>query len=186
MCISPPCLQSVPFGLMPQISVALTALLSQPTTAPLLHVASLMGADLLKMSREDLIQICGLADGIQLLSAIKGSPLCVCIQPRLTLGALPEKSSLLYNVTPQQISHVYRQGPTGIHMLVSDEMVQNFTEETRFVIRTLKDENNDGYPVAQLVEHGVCNASMVFATPGLWVRFPRGASTNYYFFKCMK
>uniref|UniRef100_A0A674BRE2 Transcription factor CP2-like 1 n=1 Tax=Salmo trutta TaxID=8032 RepID=A0A674BRE2_SALTR len=86
------------------------------------YFVNVVGADLLKMSREDLIQICGLADGIQLLSAIKGSPLCVCIQPRLTLGALPEKSSLLYNVTPQQISHVYRQGPTGIHMLVSDEV----------------------------------------------------------------
>uniref|UniRef100_A0A674BRT5 Transcription factor CP2-like 1 n=1 Tax=Salmo trutta TaxID=8032 RepID=A0A674BRT5_SALTR len=115
------------------------------------YFVNVVGADLLKMSREDLIQICGLADGIQLLKNVpvtdqqNGKTLHLhvfhalfkCI-PRLTLGALPEKSSLLYNVTPQQISHVYRQGPTGIHMLVSDEMVQNFTEETRFVIRTLK------------------------------------------------
>uniref|UniRef100_A0A8C8BXN2 Grh/CP2 DB domain-containing protein n=1 Tax=Oncorhynchus tshawytscha TaxID=74940 RepID=A0A8C8BXN2_ONCTS len=117
------------------------------------------GADLLKMSREDLIQICGLADGIQLFNAIKGSlflwnPLCMCIQPRLTIyvcqqqDLFPPMSTLsFYNVTPQQISHIYRQGPTGIHVLVSDEMVQNFTEETSFVISTLKYENNDGYHV---------------------------------------
>lgn len=65
----------------------------------------------------------------------------------LTLGDLSEKIALLYSVTPQQISHIYRQGPTGIHILVSDEMVQNFTEETSFVVNTLKDENNDGYHV---------------------------------------
>lgn len=31
-----------------------------------------LGADLLKMSREDLVQICGPADGIRLFNAIKG------------------------------------------------------------------------------------------------------------------
>lgn len=40
----------------------------------------------------------------------------------LTLGDLSEKIALLYSVTPQQISHIYRQGPTGIHILVSDEV----------------------------------------------------------------
>lgn len=126
------------------------------------------------MSREDLIQICGPSDGIRLFNTIKGRciqprlTIYVCQQqPRnqpqtkpgggevyhalyledLTLGDLSEKIALLYSVTPQQISHIYRQGPTGIHILVSDEMVQNFTEETSFVVNTLKDENNDGYHV---------------------------------------
>ncbi|KAK6309940.1 hypothetical protein J4Q44_G00198210 [Coregonus suidteri] len=40
----------------------------------------------------------------------------------LTLWDLSEKMALLYNITPQQISHIYRQGPTGIHVLVSDEV----------------------------------------------------------------
>lgn len=31
-----------------------------------------LGADLLKMSRDDLVQICGPADGIRLFNAIKG------------------------------------------------------------------------------------------------------------------
>ncbi|CAB1328670.1 unnamed protein product, partial [Coregonus sp. 'balchen'] len=53
-------------------------------------------------------------------------PLCRCIKPHLTiydltLWDLSEKMALLYNITPQQISHIYRQGPTGIHVLVSDE-----------------------------------------------------------------
>ncbi|KTF86053.1 hypothetical protein cypCar_00014419 [Cyprinus carpio] len=132
------------------------------------------GSDLLKMSREDLIQICGPADGIRLFNAIKGR----CIQPRLTVYVsqlqnrnqlhtkaagedvyhalyledltvleLTEKIANLYNVPSQQILRVYRQGPTGIHVLVSDEMVQNFTEESSFIISTMKDECNDGYHV---------------------------------------
>uniref|UniRef100_A0AAR2L6M2 Transcription factor CP2-like 1 n=1 Tax=Pygocentrus nattereri TaxID=42514 RepID=A0AAR2L6M2_PYGNA len=127
------------------------------------------GADLLRMSRDDFIQICGPADGIRLFNNIKGR----CIQPRLTmyvtlqknksqphnkLGGdegkekmyhalhlddltlleLTEKIANLYSVPARQICHVYKQGPTGIHILVSDEMVQNFTEETSFIISTLK------------------------------------------------
>ncbi|XP_065108104.1 transcription factor CP2-like protein 1 [Paramisgurnus dabryanus] len=132
------------------------------------------GSDLLKMSRDDFIQICGPADGIRLFNAIEGR----CVQPRLTVyvsqlqnryqshakgGAdgvfhalyledltvfeLTEKIANLYNVPSQQIHHVYRQGPTGIYVLVSDAMVQNFTEETSFIISSLKDESNDGYHV---------------------------------------
>uniref|UniRef100_A0A671KTR3 Transcription factor CP2-like protein 1 n=1 Tax=Sinocyclocheilus anshuiensis TaxID=1608454 RepID=A0A671KTR3_9TELE len=123
------------------------------------------GSDLLKMSREDFIQICGPADGIRLFNAIKGR----CIQPRLTVYVsqlqnrnqlhtkavgedvyhalyledltvleLTEKIANLYNAPSQQIRRVYRQGPTGIHILVSDEMVQNFTEECSFIISTMK------------------------------------------------
>ncbi|XP_036447410.1 transcription factor CP2-like protein 1 isoform X1 [Colossoma macropomum] len=135
------------------------------------------GADLLRMSRDDFIQICGPADGIRLFNNIKGR----CIQPRLTMYVtqqknknqphnkpggdevyhalyledltlleLTEKIANLYSVPARQICHIYKQGPTGIHILVSDEMVQNFTEETSFIISTLKvmtDESNEGYHV---------------------------------------
>ncbi|XP_006636307.1 transcription factor CP2-like protein 1 isoform X1 [Lepisosteus oculatus] len=132
------------------------------------------GADLLKMSKEDFVQICGPADGIRLFNAIKGR----CIQPRLTVyvcqeqtrnhqqskpessdvyhaiyleeltaGELAEKIASLYNILTHQIGRVYRQGPAGIHVLVSDEMVQNLTEESCFIIGTIKDENNDGYHI---------------------------------------
>ncbi|KAJ8388387.1 hypothetical protein AAFF_G00134130 [Aldrovandia affinis] len=137
--------------------------------------SSFSGADLLKMSKDDFIQICGPADGIRLFNAIKGR----CIQPRLTVYVsqqqtcrnqqhakpaggevyhalyleeltvleLTEKIANLYRISPQQISQVYRQGRPGIHVLVSDEMVRNFTEETCFVISSLKDENSEGYSI---------------------------------------
>ncbi|CAB1447106.1 unnamed protein product [Pleuronectes platessa] len=136
---------------------------------------SFLGVDLLSLSREDLIQICGPADGIRLFNTMKGR----CIQPRLTIYVcqqqqarnqppikpgggdiyhalyleeltlldLCEKVAMLYSITPQQITHIYRQKPTGIHILVSDEMVQNFGEETSFVISTIRDENTDGFQI---------------------------------------
>ncbi|KAK0134180.1 Transcription factor CP2-like protein 1 [Merluccius polli] len=127
--------------------------------------SSFSGADLLRMNKDDLVQICGPADGIRLFNTIRGR----CIQPRLTIYVcqqqsrspppwkpgggdvyhalyleeltlvdLSEKIALLYNVTPQQITAIYRQGPTGIHILVSNEMVQNLTEETNFIISTIR------------------------------------------------
>uniref|UniRef100_A0A671XRN7 Transcription factor CP2-like 1 n=1 Tax=Sparus aurata TaxID=8175 RepID=A0A671XRN7_SPAAU len=126
---------------------------------------SFSGGDLLRMSREDLIQICGPADGIRLFNTMKGR----CIQPRLTIYVcqqqarhqpaikpgggeiyhalyleeltlldLSEKIALLYSITPQQITHIYRQKSNGIHVLVSDEMVQNFREETSFILSTIR------------------------------------------------
>uniref|UniRef100_A0A3B3YA12 Grh/CP2 DB domain-containing protein n=1 Tax=Poecilia mexicana TaxID=48701 RepID=A0A3B3YA12_9TELE len=111
---------------------------------------SFSGADLLRMSRADLIQICGPADGIRLFNTMKGRS----VQPRLTLyvcqqqqsGApaamtpggsdvyhalyleertllnLLEKIAGLYSIAPQQITHIYRQKTTGIHVLVSDQV----------------------------------------------------------------
>uniref|UniRef100_A0A8C0U6X8 Transcription factor CP2 like 1 n=1 Tax=Cyanistes caeruleus TaxID=156563 RepID=A0A8C0U6X8_CYACU len=137
--------------------------------------SSFSGADLLKMSKEDFVQICGPADGIRLFNAIKGRnvrpkmTIYVCQEPEqnrshlhqkqengdgslcgkfllyhaifleeLTILELMEKIANLYSISPQQINRIYRQGPTGIHVLVSNEMVQNFQDESCFVISTLK------------------------------------------------
>ncbi|XP_043550137.1 transcription factor CP2-like protein 1 isoform X2 [Chiloscyllium plagiosum] len=143
---------------------------------------SFSGADLLKMSKEDLIQICGPADGIRLFNAIKGRnvypklTIYMCQEPEnnrddhqqkqdiisrvspssvyhaifleeLTAIELTEKIANLYSISPQQINQIYRQGPCGIHVLVSDEMVKNFGDETCFVICTMKAERNDGYNI---------------------------------------
>lgn len=40
----------------------------------------------------------------------------------LTLLDLSEKIAMLYSIAPQQITHIYRQKPSGIHVLVSDEV----------------------------------------------------------------
>lgn len=126
------------------------------------------------MSREDLIQICGPADGIRLFNTMKGRS----IQPRLTIYVcqqqsrtqaslkavggdiyhalyledltlldLTDKLALLFNISPQRIMHIYKQKSAGIHVLVTDEMVQNFTEEMSFVISTVRDETTDGYHI---------------------------------------
>ncbi|MBN3297663.1 TFCP2 factor, partial [Amia calva] len=116
------------------------------------------GADLLKLTRDDVIQICGPADGIRLFNALKGR----VVRPRLTVYVcqesqqgrdqqlqkqengdaanstffvyhaiyledltateLTEKIAQLFSISPRQISQIYKQGPTGIHVLVSDEV----------------------------------------------------------------
>uniref|UniRef100_A0A663E3R8 Grh/CP2 DB domain-containing protein n=1 Tax=Aquila chrysaetos chrysaetos TaxID=223781 RepID=A0A663E3R8_AQUCH len=113
--------------------------------------ANFAGADLLKLSRRDLIQICGAPDGIRLCNALTGR----CPRPRLTLyvsrepaggaeGAedgcsgtwvglyqevqleelttaeLTGKLAELLGLPAGQILRVSRQGPSGIHILVSD------------------------------------------------------------------
>nr|XP_061802464.1 transcription factor CP2 isoform X1 [Nerophis lumbriciformis] len=140
------------------------------------------GADLLKLTREDVIQICGPADGIRLFNALKGR----VVRPRLTIYVcqesqqardqqtkhengdaanntffiyhaiyleeltaieLTEKIAQLFNISPRQINQIFKQGPTGIHVLVSDEMIQNFQDEVCFVLDTMKDDSNDGYHI---------------------------------------
>ncbi|KAM4687399.1 upstream-binding protein 1 isoform 4-T4 [Discoglossus pictus] len=142
------------------------------------------GADLLKLTREDLVQICGPADGIRLFNALKSRT----VRPRITIyvcqeqapgvhlerqvdgdkaengnGAVPiyhalyleetraseitRKMAAVFNIPLHQISHVYRQGPTGIHIVVSDQMVQNFQDESCFQISTVKADNGDGFHI---------------------------------------
>ncbi|RLW11601.1 hypothetical protein DV515_00001799 [Chloebia gouldiae] len=119
------------------------------------------GADLLKLTREDLVQICGPADGIRLYNALKSRS----VRPRLTIYVCQEplrsvqlerqeagsadsngaiyvyhaiyleemaasevtrKLALAFNIPLHQINQVYRQGPTGIHILVSDQVIEFF------------------------------------------------------------
>uniref|UniRef100_A0A8C6WKY9 Transcription factor CP2-like 1 n=1 Tax=Neogobius melanostomus TaxID=47308 RepID=A0A8C6WKY9_9GOBI len=119
--------------------------------------SSFSGADLLRMSRDDLIQICGPADGIRLFNTMKGRS----VQPRLTIYVcqqqsrnqaslkvvggdiynalyledrtlldLTDKLALLYNIAPQRIVHVYKQKSAGIHVLVTDEVSLPITRNT--------------------------------------------------------
>ncbi|KAG8452588.1 hypothetical protein GDO86_004391 [Hymenochirus boettgeri] len=141
------------------------------------------GADLLKLTRDDVIQICGPADGIRLFNALKGR----MVRPRLTIYVcqesqqlreqqqhkpengepgnsafyvyhaiyledmtsieLTEKIAQLFNISPHQISQIYKRGPTGIHVLISDEMIQNFQDESCFILDTMKAETNDSYHI---------------------------------------
>ncbi|XP_004704112.1 upstream-binding protein 1 isoform X2 [Echinops telfairi] len=145
--------------------------------------SSFSGADLLKLTKEDLVQICGAADGIRLYNSLKSRS----VRPRLTIYVCQEqlsttplpgqqqaagsagengtctpyvyhaiyleemvasevarKLAMVFNIPLHQINHVYRQGPTGIHILVSDQMVQNFQDESCFLFSTIKAENGGG------------------------------------------
>uniref|UniRef100_A0A8C7WQM3 Transcription factor CP2 n=1 Tax=Oryzias sinensis TaxID=183150 RepID=A0A8C7WQM3_9TELE len=65
----------------------------------------------------------------------------------LTSTELTEKLAQLFNISPRQINQIFKQGPTGIHVLVSDEMIQNFQDEVCFVLDTMKDETSDAYHI---------------------------------------
>uniref|UniRef100_A0A7N6ACC9 Grh/CP2 DB domain-containing protein n=1 Tax=Anabas testudineus TaxID=64144 RepID=A0A7N6ACC9_ANATE len=138
---------------------------------------SFSGADLMKLTREDVIQICGPADGIRLFNALKGRvvrprlTIYVCQesqqardqQPKhengdaaantffvyhaiyleeLTAAELTEKIAQLFNISPRQINQIFKQGPTSIHVLVSDEPVLLY-----FILLFFSDDTNDGYHI---------------------------------------
>uniref|UniRef100_A0A668TPU4 Grh/CP2 DB domain-containing protein n=1 Tax=Oreochromis aureus TaxID=47969 RepID=A0A668TPU4_OREAU len=65
----------------------------------------------------------------------------------LTVTELTEKIAHLFSISPRQINQIFKQGPTGIHVLVSDEMIQNFQDEVCFVLDTMKDDTSDGYHI---------------------------------------
>ncbi|XP_012582568.1 PREDICTED: upstream-binding protein 1-like isoform X2 [Condylura cristata] len=144
--------------------------------------SSFSGADLLKLTKEDLAQICGAADGIRLYNSLKSKS----IKPRLTIyvcqeqptsipvpgqqlaagvGGPPscgtpyiyhaiyleemvasevaQKLALVFNIPFHQIGQIYRQGPTGIFVLVSDQMVQHFEDESCFLLSAVRAENGN-------------------------------------------
>ncbi|XP_030397540.1 transcription factor CP2-like protein 1 isoform X1 [Gopherus evgoodei] len=136
-------------------------------------LANFTGADLLKLSRSDLIQICGAADGIRLSNALKAR----CVRPRLTLymsrepqangrhtpedsppatyqevyleeltaTELTSKLAELLSLPANQIQQVSKQGPMGIHILISDLMVRNLPDESCFIAAVTKVQAPEGY-----------------------------------------
>ncbi|KAJ8035767.1 Upstream-binding protein 1 [Holothuria leucospilota] len=121
------------------------------------------GSDLLRLGKDDLIQIMGAADGIRLNNALQGRH----VRPKLTIyvcqeqqqvyhalyldrplvSELQQKLAALYEEPVHKISRVLRQGPTGIRVLVSNEMLQNIPEESVFVLQALTDPEGDTYTI---------------------------------------
>lgn len=113
--------------------------------------------DILRLSRDDLIQICGLADGIRLFNALhfktpapklslyfaieanNGVSLWrVIYLDNLTSGALASKLLTTFNLPNERLHSVLIQGPQGIHVLVSNELVANMKDESMFLVETIK------------------------------------------------
>ncbi|XP_028376671.2 transcription factor CP2-like protein 1 isoform X3 [Phyllostomus discolor] len=136
-------------------------------------LANFTGTDLMKLSRQDLIQICGAADGIRLFNTLRARP----IRHRLTLYVAQETSrqdnevsknpdsgfyqeisldelsaielmgklAELLALPANQIHRLFHQGPGGILILLSDQVVQNLKDESYFVAVVKKVQNPDGY-----------------------------------------
>uniref|UniRef100_A0A8C0C812 Grh/CP2 DB domain-containing protein n=1 Tax=Balaenoptera musculus TaxID=9771 RepID=A0A8C0C812_BALMU len=125
------------------------------------------GADLLKLTRDDVIQICGPADGIRLFNALKGR----MVRPKLTICVCQESLQLrkqqqqqkheggdshgtffvyraicLEELTAvertEKIARLFSISPCQISQIYNDEMIQNFQEEACFILDTMKEPSD--------------------------------------------
>nr|CAB3266919.1 transcription factor CP2-like [Phallusia mammillata] len=132
------------------------------------------GADLLTLSRDDITQICGHADGIRLYNALRAKN----VQPRLTLYLTPAtiggdnelciyKAYYLERATVAElakatsdcifdtgegsrpnISRILYQPPrSSIHVLVTDEVVSLMKDESSFTVSLVKNEVSSGFQI---------------------------------------
>lgn len=117
--------------------------------------ASFSASDILRLSRDDLIQICGLADGIRLFNALhskaptpkltlyfsledNGSLWRVAYLDSLTSSALINKLLNTLSLPHDRLHSVLFLGPQGIHVIVTDELVANMKDESMYFVETIK------------------------------------------------
>lgn len=123
--------------------------------------ASFSASDILRLSRDDLIQICGLVDGIRLFNALhskapgpkltlyfaledNGSLWRVAYLDSLTSSALMNKLLNTVNLPHERLHSVLFLGPQGIHVLVTDELVANMKDESMYFVETIKGKTESG------------------------------------------
>ncbi|XP_015837103.1 transcription factor CP2-like protein 1 isoform X2 [Tribolium castaneum] len=120
--------------------------------------ANFSGADMLRMSRDDLIQICGQADGIRFYNAIHLKTIApklkiyVCRQNTSIFNAvflsshsnveLLEKLSELMGVSQDQVRDIYMEGPHSIHVQLNNDVIRHIKEETMFSVEILQENGN--------------------------------------------
>ncbi|XP_045155855.1 transcription factor CP2-like protein 1 isoform X2 [Echinops telfairi] len=124
-------------------------------------LANFTGTDLLKLTRQDLIQICGAADGIRLFNTLRARPICHRLTLYVAQEAPRQENAVSKNYDPgfyqeisldelsavelmgklaeflalpaNQIHCLFHQGPGGILIHLSDQVVQNLKDESYFV-----------------------------------------------------
>ncbi|KAJ8924154.1 hypothetical protein NQ315_006938 [Exocentrus adspersus] len=119
--------------------------------------ARFSGDDILRMSRNDLIQICGDADGIRLHNALH----LKAIVPKVKIYVCRENSSVFHaiflsshdtyellsklcpvvGISQEQVHDIYMEGPQGIHIKMSVSVLQHIKEETMFSLHLVPDQN---------------------------------------------
>ncbi|CAH0551602.1 unnamed protein product [Brassicogethes aeneus] len=119
---------------------------------------SFSGADMLRMSRDDLIQICGHADGIRMYNVLH----LRTIAPKLKIYVCREKSSVfnavflfsfnnnelvqklssVINVPYDKIKDIYIEGPQSIHIRLTNDVLSHVKEETMFLLEVIQDSDS--------------------------------------------
>ncbi|XP_024947099.1 transcription factor CP2-like protein 1 isoform X2 [Cephus cinctus] len=124
--------------------------------------SSFSASDILRLSRDDLIQICGVADGIRLFNALhskaptpkltlyfsiegKSSIWRAVYLESLTSTALTAKLLSALNLSRENLYSILLMGPQGIHILVTNELVANMKDESMYYVEMIKDTASDRY-----------------------------------------
>ncbi|XP_050306399.1 transcription factor CP2-like protein 1 isoform X2 [Anthonomus grandis grandis] len=121
--------------------------------------ARFSGSDMLRMSRDDLIQICGHADGIRLHNALHLKAIApklklyICRENTSVFNAiflsshnhqeLVQKLCVMSSMNPEQVKATYIEGPHSIHIQLSDDVLRHVEEETMFSLNVVHE--NGGY-----------------------------------------
>ncbi|XP_047541501.1 transcription factor CP2-like protein 1 isoform X1 [Vanessa atalanta] len=144
------------YGLSKEASSAETAswLARNRFAAHVATFANFSGADLLRLSRDDIIQICGLADGIRLFNALHAKR----IEPRLTLyvcagGGGVHSALYLHAARAHDLLHKLRallphaqecetvlvSGPNNARVRLTDELVRHLPDNSTYRLERIED-----------------------------------------------
>ncbi|RXG58413.1 Upstream-binding protein 1 [Armadillidium vulgare] len=113
------------------------------------------GMDILRLSRGEVIEICGLVDGIR--AVVPRLTLYLCLEPNVSYNAIYlknlsladfiKKIAELMKVSSECVHDVYIQGPSNINVHVTDEVVRNFKDESTFTVEILQDSSGEKFRI---------------------------------------
>ncbi|XP_073973904.1 transcription factor CP2 like gemini isoform X2 [Rhodnius prolixus] len=138
-------------------------------------LSSYSGTDLLRLSKDNLTQLCGLPDGIRLYNALHSRSavltLYVCIDIRdqvyqavylstCTSSELIHKMSAALGLTVPQIAAVYVRGPNNIKIIITDELVTHLPDQSAYLISILQDGPDKYQLLLKMSEQRISSDSM--------------------------
>ncbi|GBM57161.1 Transcription factor CP2 [Araneus ventricosus] len=119
--------------------------------------------DLLSLSREDIIEICGPSDGIRLYNSLHRrepppvrrlyisrdnmSTFHALYLHSVTCSELQTELCKVCHFSDGTIAEMYITGPNGILLVLTDRVLQNLKDESTFTCEILKAEENGKYTV---------------------------------------
>ncbi|KPI96612.1 Transcription factor CP2-like protein 1 [Papilio xuthus] len=105
--------------------------------------ANFSGADLLRLSRDDIIQICGLADGIRLFNALHAN---VLIMKTTYQSILPFRLDIFCDILPISAACLSKDGdtvlvlgPNGARVRLTDDLVRHMPDHSTYRLQRLDD-----------------------------------------------